>query len=389
MLLLAVGKAAPAMAGPVALQRRWTIEEGLVVAPTLSEALPVPLRWHQSAHPVPDARSVEAGQAALALARRASTARPLAVLLSGGASALMAAPAAGLSLRDKQDVTTQLLRADADITAINCVRKHLSAVKGGRLAAAARGPIVGWLLSDVVTDDPSVIGSGPTVSDPSTYAEAIEVLDRCGGRAAFPRAAVRHLEAGARGDVTETPKPGDGCFSKVETRLIGSRADAIAGARASAEALGYRVVAHDRPVTGEVRVAATRLGEDIRGVAGAAGPICLLWAGETTVEIRGRGKGGRNQELALALAPTLAELDRPAAFASVGTDGVDGPTDAAGAIVNATTIARARQRGLDWMEYLHQNDSWSFFDRLGDLIRTGPTGTNVGDLQVLLIGGPP
>jgi len=384
--VLAAGKAATAMAEAAVTALADRVRGGLVISPSALEDVG-PLTAMASSHPVPDEKSVEAGRAALALAESTTPADVLLVLLSGGASALMAAPAPGLSLEAKQSVTRRLLAANASIGEINCVRKHLSAIKGGRLLAASSSAVVTLALSDVVGNDPSVIASGPTVPDPTTFAEALSILRRCGDVAAHPAEAVALLERGARGELPETPKPGDAAFARGEYRVIGSAADAIQGARVRAEALGYRVVVRAVPVIGEARIAAAGWLAEVRDEARTdRRPLCLLSSGETTVEVAGAGRGGRNQEFALALVPALAGFARPTLVASIGTDGVDGPTDAAGAIADSTSLARASARGLDPLRYLEANDAWSFFDALGDLVRTGATGTNVGDLQVALLG---
>jgi hydroxypyruvate reductase len=384
--VLAVGKAAGPMAR--AFLERASVEagEGLVIAPSLTEPAPHPLEGLGGAHPVPDGRSVLAGQAALTLARRVHRRGSLLVLLSGGASSLMAVPAEGLPLEAKQAVVARLLAVDADIQAVNCVRKHLSAIKGGRLAAACAGGVITLAVSDVVGDDPSVIGSGPTVADPTTYAQALGVLDACGGRNMFPAEAVAVLEQGAAGARPETPKPGDASLARSTVHVIGSSADALASAAAAARRLGYRVIVADRPVVGEARTCGTHHAAWLRSLGREHhSALCVLSAGETTVRVIGGGRGGRNQELTLAAAPGLGRLRRPAVLASVGTDGVDGPTDAAGAIADSATMARARACGLDAMQYLEANDAWSFFDRLDDLVRTGATSTNVGDVQIALL----
>jgi glycerate 2-kinase len=380
--LLAVGKAASAMA--TAFVDVTPVRAGLVVG--THGGAPPPLVWHQSAHPVPDQRSVAAARAALALASTQQPDDVLVVLVSGGASALMALPDGALTLADKQQVTAQLLASGADIEALNCVRKHLSAIKGGRLAASCRGRVVAWLLSDVVGDAPSVIGSGLTVPDPTTFADALAVLDRCGGRAVFPSTVVAHLEQGTSGGRAETPKPGAN-MAHADTRVIGSAAAAVAAAAARARERGYEVIVRADPVVGEAREAAALHMEWLAGqTAGRTGPLCLLSCGETTVRVRGTGRGGRNQEFALACVTRLdAMRPRCALVASVGTDGVDGPTDAAGAWVDDTILLRARVHGLDPMAYLDANDSWHFFQRVGGLIRTGATDTNVGDLQIAIV----
>ena len=336
-------------------------------------------------HPLPTATSERDGRAALAMASAVAGDQLLLVLLSGGASALMAVPADGLSLEDKRATTLRLLRGGADIHALNAVRKHLSAIKGGRLAARAPRSVT-FAISDVIDDDTSVIGSGPTVADATTFADALAVLDRFGGRAGFPASVVGLLEAGAAGSVAETPKPGDPRLAHAETLVIGSRLDAAAGAAADAAARGYHTITITEPIVGEARAAAAaylrRVAELTRG---ATRPVCVVSSGETTVSVTGTGRGGRNQEFALAAAEGLDAFGTPVALASVGTDGVDGPTPAAGALSDSTTLERARAAGLDAGAYLANNDSFTFFNSLGDLVQTGPTGTNVGDLQIFLI----
>lgn len=338
-------------------------------------------------HPVPTAGSEEAGRRALTIARSLASDEVLLVLLSGGASAVMVAPSPGVSLEDKRQTTARLLRAGADIHALNTVRKHLSAIKGGQLATAAPGACVTLAISDVVGDDLSVVGSGPTVADSSTFASALEKLRKFGGVEVYPKAVVARLTAGTRDELPETPKPGDSSIGRSAARVIGGRKDAMTGASAKAQALGYQVIQIDEPVVGEARVAAAQhLAFALLKARASGRPACVISSGETTVHVKGAGKGGRNQEFALASADALASAGTAAVGASVGTDGVDGPTDAAGAIVDSTTIERIRAAGLpDPAHYLEQNNTYELFSRLGDLINTGPTGTNVGDLQVLLL----
>ena len=365
------------------------VRAGLVAAPGRPADLDLGvLEWVQAGHPAPDAGSLAAGRRALALAERAAGGGLLLVLLSGGASAALAAPAPGVSLEDKVRATQLLLRAGAPIDRINCVRKHLSAIKGGWLAAAARGEVVTLAISDVVgpvPDDPAVIGSGPTAPDPTRFADALETVEEYGLRAAFPPAALHALEEGRQGRRPETPKPGDARLRGARTVVIGSRLDALDAAARHAAGLGYAVVTLPAPVVGEARAAA---GGYLALAAAAAPrrPACVLSAGETTVAVRGPGRGGRNQEFALAAAERLGGCAGGAGLISVGSDGIDGPTDAAGAVVDTATPARARAQGLaDPGRYLDRNDSYAFFEALGDLVRTGPTATNVGDLQVLLL----
>jgi hydroxypyruvate reductase len=245
------------------------------------------------------------------------------------------------------------------------------------------------VISDVVGDDLSVIGSGPTMPDPSTFTDALAVLDARGGRTAYPNDVAALLARGERGDVPETLKPADPRITRSVARIIGGRMTAVEGAAAAARSRGYDVHVIDRPIVGEAREAARAFAEDVRAArAHLASPACVIGAGETTVHVRGGGVGGRNQEFALAMLGYLAGPEGPAlpsAFGSIGTDGIDGPTDAAGAIVDATTAERAAALGLDPRRFLDDNDSYHFFSALDDLLRTGPTGTNVGDVQVALI----
>jgi glycerate 2-kinase len=359
---------------------------GIVIGP-VGAVVAAPLEAIEGGHPVPTSASEAAGRRALAIAQATAPDEALLVLLSGGASALMAAPAGGVTLADKRRATEVLLRSGADIHALNTVRKHLSAVKGGWLAAAARGPCRTLVISDVVGDDLSVIASGPTVADASTFADALDVLRRHDETAACPRAVVDRLTRGAGGEVAETPKPGDRRLQHSRCWVIGRRHDAMAGAAAEAGQRGYSVRTLDAPIVGEARIAARAHIADVSTshAAGAKRPLCVISSGETTVHVTGSGRGGRNQEFALAAADLSSSLGDCAALASVGTDGVDGPTDAAGAIVDSRTVVRAAGAGLDRRAYLDDNDSYRFFAALDDLIRTGPTGTNVGDLQVILV----
>jgi hydroxypyruvate reductase len=359
----------------------------MIVAPRRIDGLPPPVECFVGSHPTPGDGSVAAGRRALEIATEVDVTDVLLVLLSGGASSLLELPAEGVTLGDLRATTDRLLRAGASIDALNAVRKHLSRVKGGLLADVVRGRTIALAISDVVGDDPSVIGSGPTVADPTTYADALDVLARFGGPASFPQAVVSALERGARGDRVETPKPGSGRLSQATTTIIGARIDALEGARREADARGYTVQVHDAPVIGDARKAAAAYAERLPRAARKSGrPRCVLSGGETTVVVTGHGRGGRNQEFALALAVPLARRGGLAVVASVGTDGIDGPTDSAGALVDSTTASRAAAAGLRSPQaYLDGNDAHTFFQALGDLIVTGPTNTNVGDVQIALL----
>ena len=384
--VIAAGKAASVMLD-ACVSYGVTPRTMLGIGPAGSPAPPPGTEWHIGGHPLPTPGSVEGARRATALAARVRPDDLLLVLLSGGGSALMSLPAEGVTLEEKQQTVRRLLEAGADIQELNTVRKHLSAIKGGLLAAACGGRTLTLAVSDVVGDDLSVIASGPTVADPSTFADALAVIARRGGDGAFPLAVVRRLREGAAGDLQETPTATDARLARATAVVIGPQRGAVEGARQAAASRGYAVRIVDEPVTGEARDAA------VAHVARAAGvardlerPTCVIAAGETTVTVTGRGKGGRNQEFAFAAARAIQPLGDAAVVASVGTDGIDGPTDAAGAIGDSTTFHRARSTGIDDPDsYLRDNNTYAFFDRLGDLIKTGPTRTNVGDIQIVLI----
>lgn len=383
--VIAVGKAAPFMAHTFATLAGDRIRDGIVIGTHVPIALPQRLEWIPSSHPLPDARSVAAGRRALDVARGTDPRDTLVVLLSGGASALMAVPAGDLTLEDKRTAVNALLKAGADITALNTIRKHLSAVKGGRLASAAPGPTVCLAISDVVGDDLSVIGSGPTVPDPTTYRDAWNYIDRFGVEGVLTQPAKDYLRAGLEGAIAETPKAGDPRVERSVTRVIGGRFNAMNGAAETARSLGYDVVLSDEPVVGDARTMGPVVLERARALAaGRKRPVAVIASGETTVKVIGTGKGGRNQEIALSVAKALAHETTEMALGSVGTDGIDGPTDAAGAYSDTTTIERAQQHSLDADAFLADNNAYAFFQQIDDLIITGPSTTNVGDLQIVL-----
>ena len=364
------------------------IRRGVGVGPGPAVSMPALVTGYRGGHPVPDPGSVQAGREALRCAADVPASGCLVVLLSGGASALLSVPAGGVSLEEKVETTRVLLEAGVPIHELNCVRKHLSGVKGGRLALAAAGRVLTLAISDVVLpveNDPGVIGSGPTVRDTTRFAEALAIVERPAIRPRVPPRVLRLLEKGRDGLAAETLKTPQ-ASDRAMYRVIGSRCDAMSGAVEAARGLGYDVAQIAEPVIGEARVAgAGHPARAVGAVAAPAGPWCVVSSGETTVTVSGGGRGGRNQELALAAVEKMGRLGAEAVLASVGTDGVDGPTDAAGAIVDSRTPFRARDLHLaPPAAYLSENDAYAYFDRLGDLVRTGPTGTNVGDLQVVL-----
>jgi len=391
--IIAAGKAAVAMvnacaASPVATEiaRQGRLQTILAIGPSRPNTLPDRTEWVTGGHPHPTQGSVSGGRGALEVARNATADDAVLVLLSGGGSALMALPADGITLDEKQQTAKLLMEHGGNIHELNTVRKHLSAIKGGQLAAASRASMLTFAISDVVGDDLSVIASGPTVPDASTFANALDVLDARGGRAIYAEPVVTRLQRGRNGELPETPKPGDPRLARSAARVIGRQRGAVEGARMAAQSLGYHVHVIDEPVTGEARIVGVEHVRRIeRFLSSSERPACVISSGETTVTVRGRGRGGRNQEFAFAMAGELSRLGN-AVGASIGTDGIDGPTDAAGAIVDPTTFDRARASGIDNpQQYLDNNDTYAFFDCLGDLVRTGPTNTNVGDLQIVLV----
>ena len=383
--VVAVGKAAAAMAAAFLKLPHLSIHSALAIGTHAHNDLPAAVEWIESSHPFPDSRSQRAAERAIALAQRAHSGDVLVILLSGGASALMAAPIDGLTLADKIATTKLMMEAGADIHALNTVRRHLSKVKGGRLAAACIGATVTLAISDVVGDDLNAIGSGPGVPDATTWADASAALERFGGDLHLSE--VRHvINRGVAGEIPDTPKAGNSTLKRAQAAVIGSRADAMEGAKQAALARGYHTVVISNPVVGEAREVAPRwlmrareLTQDVRR------PACVISGGETTVRVTGKGRGGRNLEFALAVAEAMAS-PTPTALASVGTDGIDGSSGVAGGVVDSSTMVRASALGLDRPgSYLAANDSLAFFAALDDVVPLGRTDTNVGDLQVLLI----
>jgi hydroxypyruvate reductase len=345
----------------------------------------VNVEWIEASHPYPDARSEAGATRALAIAQGVHSGEALVILLSGGASSLMAAPIDGLTLLDKIETTRLMMTSGADIHALNTVRRHLSKVKGGRLAAACVGTTITLAISDVVGDDLPAIGSGPGVPDETTWADASAALARFGGDAHSAR--VKSVVAsGLAGLVPETPKPGHPALARAKARVIGSRLDAMEGARAAAAGRGYHVIVLTDAITGEAKHTAIEWLNRVKlAIAQAPRPACVISSGETTVRVTGKGAGGRNLEFVLALAEPISAMPG-AAVASIGTDGIDGSSGVAGGIVDSTTMTRAAAAGLaSPVNFLAANDSLAFFAPLDDVVRLGRTDTNVGDLQVLLI----
>jgi hydroxypyruvate reductase len=350
----------------------------------------------EAAHPVPDERGVAAAKAVLAMARQAGPDDLVVVLVSGGGSAILAAPIElpghHLTLAHKQETTRALLACGATINEINCVRKKLSAIKGGRLAQAiAPAHCLGLLLSDVVGDDLDVIASGPTVPDPTTGADALEILSRRGVLDKVAPEALALLKDVAAGRAPDTPKAGDPAFATTRTVLVGTNFQALLAAKDKARELGYNTIVLTSHLTGEAREMANLFLGMARDIAEQgvplARPACVIAGGETTVTLRGPGKGGRNQEMALAFLAGLARDAKSAeetVFLAASTDGSDGPTDATGAFASLAILRRGLQSGLDPARYLAENDAYHYFEAVDKLLKTGPTNTNVCDIKVLL-----
>ncbi|MCA3129865.1 MAG: glycerate kinase [Betaproteobacteria bacterium] len=381
-VVVGAGKAAAAMAR--AVEEHWPGElEGLVVTRYGHRVATRRIEVVEAAHPVPDLAGREAAERILAKVRGLGADDLVLCLISGGGSALLALPAPGLTLHDKQAINRALLRCGANIGEMNCVRKHLSAIKGGRLAAAAApAQVLTLLISDVPGDDPAVIASGPTVPDPTTFAEARAILRKYG--IDEPRAAVEHLEAA----MDETPKPGDPRLARCETRMIAAPQRALEAAAAVARVAGVAPLILGDALEGESReVALVHAGiarQVLRHGQPLPRPCVLLSGGETTVTVRGSGRGGRNVEFLLALAVALDGA--PGVYALAGdTDGIDGAEERAGAMVAPDTLARAAALGIDAKAALADNDGHGFFEKLGDAVITGPTLTNVNDFRAILL----
>jgi glycerate 2-kinase len=389
-IVVGAGKASGAMAEAVAGMLGDPSLRGLVVVKAITE--PCRVELVEAGHPLPDERGRAAAARILKLVASAGPEDLVICVISGGGSALLPLPVEGVTLAEKQAVTRLLLEAGATINELNAVRKHLSRLKGGQLArAAAPARVVALLLSDVIGDPLDVIASGPTAPDPTTYADALAVLDRFGLRDRVPASVRRHLEAGVAGTVPDTPKPGDPLFERVTNVVVGNNSVVVDAAVATARRLGYPPVLLARGLRGEAREVARVFAAMLQEATASGRPVgrpgCLIAAGETTVTVRGAGTGGRCQEFCLALVPALAGLEGVVVLAA-GTDGSDGPTDAAGALADPGSLGRARAAGVDPRAALAANDSYRFFTATGDLVRTGPTGTNLMDLYLVLLDGP-
>jgi hydroxypyruvate reductase len=402
ILVLGVGKASAAMAAGLEEVLGERIDEGVVVVKYGHTEVLKRIRLIEAGHPVPDEQGVRGAEAVAALARGADEKTLVVNLISGGGSALLPAPFHGqysagrldLSLEDKRAATRVLLACGATIQEFNCIRKHISALKGGRLAALLHpARSLNLILSDVVGDRLDTIASGLTVADQTTFVQALSIVDKYGIEERLPAGVLELLRRGAAGEFPETPKPGDPVFAAVTNVLLGTNYTALSAAARKARQLGYTPIVLSSRVVGEAREVAKVLAAIALDMGSleflAKKPACLLCGGETTVTLHGDGRGGRNQELALAFLQEMAAADAAAvegiAFLSGATDGNDGPTDAAGAFASAEILEQARGKDLSIPSYLQRNDSYSFYEAAGGLLKTGPTNTNVCDLQICLI----
>ena len=387
VVCVGAGKASGKMAIAVEQQLGHRLEGGLVIVTDGCGSPTTSVRIQEAGHPFPDKRSQRAGRHILKIARSLKDQDLLLFLLSGGASSLLHAPAPPLQLGDIQKTTRLLLQSGATIQEINVIRKHLSAIKGGRLAEATSATIIGLLLSDVLGDDVGTIGSGPLSPDPSTFQDAYMILKVYGLWNHLPPSVRNHLQQGQRGRVQETPKPGSPVFRRTYQHLVGNNRLIVDSLAKKAKGMGLRTVILTTTLTGEAREAGKFIGAIAKEIHYSGSPIrrpaCLICGGELTVTVRGNGKGGRAQEFALSAAQVIAGL--PNLFvAGFGTDGKDGPTEIAGAVVDGDTLTRANQHQMNAAKSLCPNDSYAFFKKVGGHIVTGPTGTNLNDIYLVL-----
>ncbi len=393
IMVIGAGKASAAMGG--AVERilpdpiRGRITHGLIIT-KYGHSVPLKkIKVIEADHPVPDEAGEAAAKKLLEIAETADENTLVINLISGGGSALTPLPAGGITLENKQETTDALLECGAAIHEINTIRKHLSRFKGGQLARAVHPAImINLVISDVVGDDLSTIASGPAVPDTTTFRECLDIVRKYGLETGLPAPVLNHLNQGAAGKSPETPKPGDPVFCNIHHHIIADNMAALKAAQKKADQLGYNSLVLSSMIEGETRevskVHTAIAKEVVRSGHPVAPPACILSGGETTVTIQGNGKGGRNQEFALACVSDIAGLENTVIL-SCGTDGTDGPTDAAGAIADHTTLSRAKALGLDPDRYLSENNAYPFFSQLNDLVKTGPTRTNVMDIRIILI----
>lgn len=390
--LIGIGKASQLMAIRIMRQIGNLIHSGLVIAkveePLQKNELLPKIVTIQSSHPIPDEKSIFAAEEIIRFSKKITANDLVICLISGGGSALVTKPVEGLSLKVIQDLTLQLLRIGATINEINTIRKHLDVIKGGGLLSILYpAHVVTLILSDVMGDDLSMIASGPTVPDPTTYQDALNILHKYSITEGIDKNIIRHLNSGKNGIIAETLKENDPRFSKVQNIVIGNNLTGLLAAKQIAENVGYQCEIITEPLIGDTcdvgRKIAQIIKEKLKNEK-IEKPLCIISGGESTVNIKGRGHGGRNQEVALYCAVEIDGLN-DVCVATLATDGEDGPTDAAGAIITGQTIQSARMLGIDAKNFLNNNDSYHFFDKVGGLIKTGSTGTNVNDINLIFI----
>ena len=346
------------------------------------------IKVYEAAHPIPDENGIKATEKIIELLKAADKETLVLFLISGGGSALLVSPIDGVNLGEKQSITDLLLKSGADIEELNAVRKHISKVKGGRLAEIAYpAKMISIIISDVIGDKLDVIASGPTSADSSTFSDALSVIEKYNLFEKAPQSIINTLNSGHAGTIPDTPKADNQIFRSVQNIIVGSNQKAVEAAAKEARDEGHETEVLSSALTGEAREVAGWLAEKAKEALSQkhTGKLCLISGGETVVTVKGSGKGGRNMALALSFAMAIEGMDG-ITLLSAGTDGTDGPTDAAGAIVDGSTVIKAREMGLDPADYLNNNDSYNFFKEMDSLIITGPTGTNVMDLQIILIG---
>jgi len=389
IFLTGAGKASASMASAIEQIFGNRVTQGIITA-KYGHTLPLKkTAIIEAGHPIPDQKGFEGAKNIRDLLKASGSGDLVIFVLSGGGSALLPFPVDGITLEEKQQVTQLLLDCGADIGEINTIRKHISQIKGGWLARwAYPSTVIGFILSDVVGDPLDVIASGPTVPDPSTYEDAWEILRKFDLIHRVAPSVQKHLSMGREGKLEETPKPGEPVFEKVHNIIIGSNILALRSAEREASSLGFHTVVLSSSIVGDTREAARFHSAIAKEVLSSGHPLprpaCIISGGETTVMIKGNGLGGRNQEFALAAALEIRGHEKIVVL-SGGTDGTDGPTDAAGAIADHTTVERAKAMGLSPKTHLENNDSYPFFQRLGDLLFTGPTHTNVMDVRIVLV----
>ena len=388
IIIIGTGKAGASMACAMEEILQERITAGIIIVKYDHVETLKKITLVEAGHPVPDSNGVAGAQKLLKMAWKADEKTLVLCLISGGGSALMSLPAHGLTLEDKQKTTERLLGCGATIHEINTIRKHLSRIKGGLLAKAVYpAPMICLVLSDVVGDDLDTIASGPAVADRGTFAQCLGIIETYGIKQDLPAAVLKHFEKGLQGRIPETPKKGNPVFQNVFHTIIASNINVLLEAKKAAEHLGYNCQVLSSMIEGEtIDVAAvhTAIAREILTTGyPKKPPACILSGGETTVTIKGSGKGGRNQEFTLASALRIKGLEHTVIL-SAGTDGTDGPTDAAGAIADHTTVQRAMDLGMKPELFLKENNAYPFFDRISDLFKTGPTHTNVMDLRIIL-----